>query len=74
MVTQVLKKRKPVIGVQVDEDLREKIRAYAHDNRMTESGAMRFMVVDFLRRNVNLSNVEGEQDQSFIHELHNVAG
>lgn len=53
-----------VIGFSADEDLRAKIRDYAEVNKFTDSAAMRYMIVVFLREYVNSSNVQREVAKS----------
>lgn len=55
---------KKVVGFSADPELRAKIRAYAEANKFTDSAAMRYMIVVFLREYVNSSNVRGEVAKS----------
>lgn len=64
-MTDVKRKRKPVMSFQVDDELRSQLKDWANKNgNMSESAAIRFMLLDFLRRNVILSNDESDEKQS----------
>lgn len=64
-MTDVKRKRKPVMSFQVEDELRARLKDWAEKNgNMSESAAIRFMLLDFLRRNVIKSNDEGDEKQS----------